>query len=175
MGLDKDEKEVKMSESVRLLKGIMKTSGWTQEQVAEKLGVSFQTMNAWINGRSRPRRAMLERIRMLYLAQDITRDTEPTFITVFDKDGGLEVGDALLLKKDGIRIKVYKMGLDADSRTYVLNARIASLEDDAVKGTSALELVYGRFDRNARAKALFIYKGVVIARVVEWDYAEEGD
>ena len=89
-----------MSESVRLLKGIMKTSGWTQEQVAEKLGVSFQTMNAWVNGRTKPRRVMLERIRMLYLAQDITKDTDPTYITLINIPRWLRVGDTVILKKE---------------------------------------------------------------------------
>ena len=161
-----------MGETVRLLKGIMKTSGWTQEQVAEKLGVSFQTMNAWVNRRTKPRRAMLERIRMLYLAQDITKDTEPTYVTVFGKMDGLEVGDALLFERDGVGVSVYRLGLDVGGKTQLLDARIAGAADDMVKGTSALELIEGRFDRTARAKVLFIYNGLVIARVVEWDYAE---
>lgn len=161
-----------MSEAVRLLRGIMKTSGWTQEQVAEKLGVSFQTTNAWVNGRTKPRRAMLERIRMLYLAQDITKDTEPTYVTVLGKMDRLEVGDALLFEKDGAGVSVYRLGLDVGGKTQLLDARMAGAMDDIVRGTSALELIDGRFDRTARAKVLFIYNGLVIARVVEWDYAE---
>ena len=89
-----------MSESVRLLKGIMKTSGWTQEQVAEKLGVSFQTMNAWVNGKSRPRKTMMGRIRALYLAQDITKDTDPTYITLVNVPRWMRIGDMVVLKKE---------------------------------------------------------------------------
>ena len=89
-----------MSEIVRLLKGIIKTSGWTQEQVAEKLGVSFQTMNAWVNGRSRPRKTMMKRIRALYLAQDITKDTDPTYITLVKIPRWLRVGDTVILEKE---------------------------------------------------------------------------
>lgn len=89
-----------MTETVKLLRGIMRTSGWTQEQVATKLGVSFATMNSWVNGRSRPRKSMMGAIRRLYLAQDITKDTMPTYVTLVNVNGGLKVGDALLLEKD---------------------------------------------------------------------------
>lgn len=37
------------------LKQILKLSGWSQEQLATKLGVSFPTINAWINKRAMPR------------------------------------------------------------------------------------------------------------------------
>lgn len=89
-----------MSETTKLLKEIIKTSGWTQEQVAAKLGVSYPTMNAWINGKSKPRRAMLEKIRKLYLAQDITDDIEPTYITLVNVPRWLKVGDTIILEKD---------------------------------------------------------------------------
>ena len=89
-----------MSESVRLLKGIMKTSGWTQEQVATKLGVSFPTMNAWVNGKTRPRESMMVRIRKLYLAQDITKDVEATYVTLVNVPKWLKVGDPVVLEKE---------------------------------------------------------------------------
>lgn len=157
-----------MSESVRLLKGIMKTSGWTQEQVAEKLDVSFQTMNAWINGRTKPRRAMIEKIRKLYLAQDVTRDTEPTYVTIIDRGDCLEVGDALLFEKCDGGVRMYRFGFNIRRGTQLLDVRIANLTDDKVKGTSALEQIEGKFNKIARAKVLFLYNGLVVARVVEW-------
>lgn len=89
-----------MSETTKLLKGIMKTSGWTQEQTAEKLGVSFQTMNAWVNGKSKPRTAMREKIRRLYLAQDVTKDIEPTFITLINVPRWLKIDDMVMLEKE---------------------------------------------------------------------------
>ena len=89
-----------MSETTRLLKGIMKTSGWTQEQVAEKLGVSFQTMNAWINGKAKPRVAMRDNIRRLYLAQDVTKDIEPTYITLVNVPRWVRIDDIVLLEKE---------------------------------------------------------------------------
>lgn len=49
------------------LLSILKASGWSQSQLAIQLGVSFQTVNAWINKRSRPRRQALRNIEKLYL------------------------------------------------------------------------------------------------------------
>lgn len=89
-----------MSETSRMLKKIMRSSGWTQEQLAGKLGVSFASMNAWVNGRTKPRLAMMQRIRKLYLAQDITGMNEPVYVTLVNVDLDLKVGDAILLEKD---------------------------------------------------------------------------
>lgn len=49
------------------LRSILKASGWPQSQIAIQLGVSFQTVNAWINERSMPRRQARLRIEKLYL------------------------------------------------------------------------------------------------------------
>ena len=48
------------------LKIIRSLSGLTQEKLAEKLGVSFATLNSWINGKSEPRRRAKENINNLY-------------------------------------------------------------------------------------------------------------
>lgn len=42
----------------KLLQQIMGASGWTQEILAAKLGVSFPTLNSWINGKSKPQRGI---------------------------------------------------------------------------------------------------------------------
>ncbi|MBQ9019917.1 helix-turn-helix transcriptional regulator [Candidatus Saccharibacteria bacterium] len=44
------------------MKVVMKDAGWSQEQLAGKLGVSFASVNAWINGKSRPRSSMVKKI-----------------------------------------------------------------------------------------------------------------
>lgn len=89
-----------MLDPVRLLKEIMRTSGWSQEQLALKLGVSFASLNGWVNGRTKPRKAMLARIHKLYLAQDITNDINPTYVTLVNVGYDLRVGDVVLLTKD---------------------------------------------------------------------------
>ena len=114
-----------MSETTRLLKGIMKTSGWTQEQVAMKLGVSYPTMNAWVNGKSEPRREMRDRVRRLYLAQDVTKEAEAIYVTLVNADG-VRVGDNVILEKD------YDNDYDDEAiRAYLMDGEFVVIEDDA--------------------------------------------
>ena len=116
-----------MSESTKLLKGVMKTSGWTQEQLAAKLGVSFQTMNAWVNGKSKPRTAMRDKIRKLYLAQDVTKDVEPTYITLVNVPRWVKIDDMVVLEKE------YDNNYDDEA----IVARV--LDDDGLGGDIILE------------------------------------
>lgn len=160
-----------MSESVRLLKGIMKTSGWTQEQVAMKLGVSFPTMNAWVNGKSKPRAAMMDRIRRLYLAQDVTKDIEPTYVTILNVED-LRIDEIVLLRKEQGLVRVYKT---EDGRRCLTEMSVADSNDKVIDGTSSAGRIYDRFELAARARVLFIYHRIAIARVVEWDYVEKGE
>lgn len=55
------------------LRIIQKASDLTQAQLAYKLGVSFATLNSWINGKSQPRKRASARINTLY--RDITGET----------------------------------------------------------------------------------------------------
>jgi Fic family protein/DNA-binding XRE family transcriptional regulator len=48
------------------LKAIIKASGWSQEQLALHLSVTFATINSWINGKSNPRAKALAKIERLY-------------------------------------------------------------------------------------------------------------
>lgn len=83
----------------KMLKEILKSSHWTQEQLAAKLGVSFATVNAWLNGRTKPQKSLLSDIERLYLAQDITREPEPIYVTLVNV-GDVKVGDYVVLEKD---------------------------------------------------------------------------
>jgi Fic family protein len=49
------------------LKSILTASGWSQEELARRLGVSFVTLNSWVNARSEPRKKAGESIHLLYL------------------------------------------------------------------------------------------------------------
>ncbi|MFH1822205.1 MAG: Fic family protein [Patescibacteria group bacterium] len=48
------------------LKIIKQLSDLTQENLAKELGVSFATLNSWINGRSKPHKKKIERIEELF-------------------------------------------------------------------------------------------------------------
>jgi len=45
---------------------VLKASSWSQEELARRLGVSFATLNAWVNGRAKPRQKAGDAIRLLY-------------------------------------------------------------------------------------------------------------
>ena len=49
------------------LQTIQKHADVTQTQLAEMLGVSFPTLNSWINEKSTPRKKALEKIDSLYI------------------------------------------------------------------------------------------------------------
>ena len=82
-----------------MLREIVKSSHWTQEQLAAKLGVSFATVNSWLNGRTKPQKSLVADIEQLYLAQDITREPEPIYVTLVNADD-VKVGDYVVLEKD---------------------------------------------------------------------------
>lgn len=48
------------------LQKIITATGWTQEELAGKLSVSFPTLNSWINGKSTPRKNADQKIQDLY-------------------------------------------------------------------------------------------------------------
>lgn len=49
------------------LHSIQSASGWSQEKLARELGVSFPTLNSWLNQRSSPRKSAIIAIETLYL------------------------------------------------------------------------------------------------------------
>lgn len=53
--------------NLQRLKVILKASGWSQEELAHRLNVSFATVNSWVNQRSEPRAKANQRIEELYL------------------------------------------------------------------------------------------------------------
>lgn len=48
------------------LKKILLATGWSQETLAGKLGISFVTLNSWVNEKSEPREAAKERINSIF-------------------------------------------------------------------------------------------------------------
>ena len=44
------------------LKKLRQQQGWSQEDLARNLGVSFATVNRWENGKTKPSRLAIEKI-----------------------------------------------------------------------------------------------------------------
>ena len=47
------------------LKRIRKLHGWSQEDLARELGVSFATVNRWENGKTKPSRLAQDKIKQV--------------------------------------------------------------------------------------------------------------
>ena len=47
------------------LKKLRQTRGWSQEDLARELGVSFATVNRWENGKTKPSRLAYEKINQI--------------------------------------------------------------------------------------------------------------
>jgi len=51
---------------IEQLKAIVRATGWSQEELARELKVSFPALNAWLNERATPRQGAQDRIAALY-------------------------------------------------------------------------------------------------------------
>ena len=134
-----------------MLREVMKGTGWTQEQLAGKLGVSFATINSWLNGKTKPRESLHRSIEKLYLAQDLTGEGTPVYVTIVNTDKWLRVGDNLLLRKsedndyddEAIEVQLanegivefrdVEVGLSTDGTIYVGDKKQKNKLDDAAK------------------------------------------
>ena len=47
------------------LKKLRQQQGWSQEDLARTLGVSFATVNRWENGKNKPSRLAVEKIQVV--------------------------------------------------------------------------------------------------------------
>lgn len=157
----------------RILKEILKSSGWTQEQLAAKLGVSFATVNSWINGRTKPQKSLTGDIRKLYLAQDVTREPEPVYITLLDAIN-VDVGDYVVLTKDcknrldGEAIVARKMDVLTNDVLGEQVMSVANSVETVIMGTRSAGRIYDKFETKARAQVNFKMQDIAIARVVRW-------
>jgi len=48
-----------------LVRGIREKTGWTQEKLAQEVGVSFSTVNSWERGRRNPQPYLLKKLMEL--------------------------------------------------------------------------------------------------------------
>ena len=157
----------------KMLKEILKSSGWTQEQLAAKLGVSFATVNSWLNGRTKPQKCLTEDVRRLYLAQDVTREPEPVYVTLLDI-AGVDVGDYVMLSKDpgnesdDEAIMAKKVDVLTEEILDEQAIAVANSVETVIRGTRSAGRIYDKFETRARAQVVFRVHNSAIARVVSW-------
>jgi len=148
-----------MVTEAQMLKTILKSSGWSQEQLANRLGVSFATINSWINEKTTPRETASKRIQDLFLAKDIKYKGEPVFITVIDSFKKLKVGDIIFLKKDknnSYDDESIKVSLPDNDGEFL----VANSVKTVARGTWSAGRAYDKIHGTARAKVDFIIKRI---------------
>lgn len=160
--------------SIDLLKTIMNTSGLSQEQIAKRLGVSFATVNAWLNGRAVPQKSKIERIKKLYLAQDSSCDGGPIYITLDGIFKNMKVGDELQLKKEPEEDD-FEMILAAKSfgdKLHIINIEesieVANSKESVARGTYSAGRIYDKIGDGAKCKIMFIMDDVAIAVITDF-------
>lgn len=162
-----------------MLKDILKTSGWSQQQLATRLGVSFPTVNYWLNSKVTPRKNMQKRIKDLYLARDIPYEG-PVYITLLLNGSSVKVGDEILLFKtpedgwDGYEVVGIKRedflepAPDPMPANYDVSIPVANTKDTVAKGTKPALRIYDRVHAGAYARVMFIFKDSAIAVVEDF-------
>lgn len=162
-----------------MLKTILDSSGWTQQQLAVKLGVSFPTVNYWLNNKVTPHKKMQKRIKDLYLARNVPYEG-PVFITFLTGKIKLKPGDQILLfktpedGKDGYKV----IGIKRDdftketpnliSNDYNIAIQVANTTDTVAKGTKPGFRIYDRINTGAYANIMFVLNDSAIAVIEDW-------
>ncbi len=125
---------MKISQELQIIKDL---SGLTQERLARQIGVSFATLNSWINGRSLPRKRHQNKIDQLYY-----KYTEQKII----------IEDVLSAKKNIIKdkskkikdiIKFIKANLDIyDEFILALTYNSNSIEGSALTKEETADIIF---------------------------------
>ena len=159
-----------------MLRGILSSSGWTQQQLAVRLGVSFPTVNYWLNNKVTPHKKMQKRIRDLYIARDIPYEG-PVYITLLPSKVSLKPGDEVMLVKTseddyevvGIKREDFMEGApEPMPEDYSISVRVANTGDAVAKGTKPGFRIYDRVYAGAYARIMFILNDSAIAVVEDW-------
>lgn len=170
-----------------MLSSILKSSGWSQQYLATRLGVSFPTVNYWLNNKVTPRKSMQKRIRDLYIARDIPYEG-PVYITLRPNSpfANVEIGDDILLFKttedgpDGYKVFGLKRE-DSDSESSSdpttpnflpanrnVSLTVANTSTTVAKGTQPAFRIYDRISRGTYARVMFILGNSIIAVIEDW-------
>ena len=166
-----------------MLRDILSSTGWSQQQLAIRLGISFPTVNYWLNNKVTPRKSMQKRIRDLYLARNIPYEG-PVYITLqlTDITTPVKIGEEILLFKTGesdddtsdygvIGVRREDFTTDAPNPTpddYNIAISVATTKDTVAKGTKPAFRIYDRIYPGAFARIMFILHDSAIAVVEDF-------
>ena len=168
---------------MEMMKKILEETGWSQEQLANRLGVSFASVNAWLNSKSKPRGSTIKKIEKIYLAKETDGGEKPVYITIVKAADYLQVGDTVLLEKwddneyddEAIMAVSAEDFEDADYESdewvdmhmhdtmYVANS-----VRTVARGTYSAGRIYDKLKGKGVAGIEFILNGSAIARVIDW-------
>ena len=150
----------KQSEIPSLLRSLRSSLQLTQEQLAERLGVSFATVNRWEGGATRPQKAAADAIRKLAEEADIgeTSETSVPAVPARRRPRGLaaapstkpmeqmlwDAACSIRGEKDAAKFKDYLLPLLFLKRlSDVFDDEIARLAEEYGDRTTALEIAEG--------------------------------
>lgn len=168
-----------MKDEVGMLKIILKSSGWSQEQLAGELGVSFATVNSWLNGKTKPRDSITGRIRDLYLARRIEYKGNPVYTTIVSNTDKLKIGNILLLEKDvdshfddeSIKACLFE-DLKEKKKHNLKKSYVANSVNSVIRGTWSAGRLYDKVNGVAKARVEFIGKNFAIAKIIDFGGGE---
>ncbi|MDR2430922.1 MAG: Fic family protein [Candidatus Margulisbacteria bacterium] len=103
---------------------ILAASGWSQENLADKLAVTFVTLNKWVNGKAEPRAGARERIEVLFAeilgTDDIaSKDVLLTKQTALTRKFGVNklLGNRAVLDRITVNLTYHSNGTEGSTMT----------------------------------------------------------
>lgn len=122
----------------RKLNAILSASGWSQEQLARELNVSFPTLNSWVNERSQPRPKAIQKIEELYLTIVGGEDVDVTELIVLKKTVLQIAFSPKVLLSDEESLKKLTLHLTYHTNTIEGSTMTLSDVEDVVFGQKVL-------------------------------------
>jgi Fic family protein/DNA-binding XRE family transcriptional regulator len=146
-----------MDEDITIkLKEILNSSKWTQEQLAYNLDVSFSTLNAWINGKAKPRPKALKAIDSVYLNMVGRLSVDPGVLTATKNQAlskKISVKDILssenLLEKITLYLTYHTNTIEGSTMTLADVKEVLDDEDKVLTNKTAKEQMEARNHRTA--------------------------
>ena len=165
-----------------MLNEVLKASGWSQEQLASRLGVTFASVNSWLNGRNQPRGSMQKKIRRLYLAKDAD-EVRGVYVTVVFLRDYVRAGDILKLERDlssdyddeAVRAELLddREETDREDDCYIGRQMqpemfVANSVRTVARGTYSAGRICDKIRGEATARVEFICHKCAIAKIIDW-------